>query len=217
MQDAKKIQDQVDEMVVRTDIKATILEEHKNLIATRKVAAERELMKMKFLREMFEIGGRLLEQREAQLRQAEQQPSAAAFEGLMGAKIELSRLEQQAKEKVISHDGAFAALLDMESTIQKEEAAAVARGRGLVTQGERLVQTAEEAAEASGEIEAVEQVTSAPAPSGDPQEVPGFLDSLEQVRDAEEPAQEAAEEDLAKEPMAAPQQKATKKRSRRKA
>ena len=216
MQDAKKIQKQVDEMVVRADVKAAVTQNHRQILTERKAETERELTKMKLILEMFGISQKLLDQRTEQFKQAEQQPPAVVFEGLAAAKIEFVRLEQQAREAVMRHDGAFAALNAMDETFRQEEMQATSRVRGLPQQGKKLVQMAESA---SGEIQAPQEAPEAPAAPAGQQEVPGFLDSMGGVEEAQE-AQEAPEPekgDSAKEPMGAPQQKATKKRSRRKA
>ena len=207
MQDAKKIREQVDEMTLRAEVKATVTQEHRQILVQRKTEIERELTKMKLLHEMFGISQRLLEQRAVQLQQAEQVPSAAVLEGLTAAKIELGRLEGQAKEAVMRHDGAFMALNAMDESLRQEEMQATSRARGLPVQGERLVQMAQSA---SGEIETPEAPQESPQPSSTSPKPPSFLDSLEEVDDDEE-------EVLAKEPMDAPQQTAPKKRSRRKA
>lgn len=201
-------------MALRAEVKASVTQNHRDLVAQRKVEAERELTKMKLLHEMFGISQKLLEQRVVQLQGAEQPPSAIVFEGLAAAKIEFGNLERQAIEAVMRHDGAFMALNAMDESLRQQEMQATARARGLPVQGEKLVQMAESV---SGEMEvppeesqeSPEEPQEAPQASGGQQDVPGFLDSL---GNAEEPPQEPA-----KKPMAVPKQRTTKKRSRRKA
>lgn len=184
MQDAKRVQEQVDEMALRAETKAGVAEDHRKIATERKELAERELTKFRLMHEIFTLGQQVLAQRKEGFANAEEPPSQAVRDGLDEAVKNMAALQEQSKEALLRNEGSFSAFSAFEETLKNEAVAATARVRGLAVQGERAVGVAESR---TGPPE--EQVLASST---------GFLDQLE---------------DSAKEPMGAPRQEAPKKGS----
>lgn len=143
MQDGKRVQEQVDEMALRAEMRALIAKDHRNVAAERKEATETELAKFKALSEVFTMGQELLAQRKKQLEEAETPPPSRIFDGLLEATRNLELLDRQAQDAILRHEGAFQAFSDFEENLNKEFLAATSRSRGMEVTGARAVAVAE--------------------------------------------------------------------------
>jgi len=128
---------------MRAEVRADVSEAHRKIATERKTLAERELVKFKFLLEIFTMGQSILDQRKKNLVEAEEPPTEVTLEGLDGALKNLEDLERQAQGAINRHEGAFHAFLAFEETLHQEFMTARSRARGLEVQGERAVKVAE--------------------------------------------------------------------------
>jgi hypothetical protein len=177
MQDAERLQEQVDELVAKAEVRAEVAKAHHEAVVTQRYAAKRDLAKFKFLGEVFTFGQNLLAQRRGTFASAEQPVEEHIIEGLEAALEELGRISRQAQEAAQRCDGSQMALKSLEDAFKDEEVQATSRARGLAVQGQRAVDVA---SGRTGELDVDTQV------------VPG-------------PGAETAEaQDFAKEPIASP-------------
>jgi len=186
MQDAGRVQEQMDEMVLRAQMRASVTKDHKKIATDRKAVAERELMKFRFMHEVFTMGEQILIQRRSQLTQADPVPGKAVFDGLEDAIQNLQGLQKQAQDAITRSDGAFQALSAFEQTLEQEAVEATARARGIEAQSQKAIAVAE-----TRPSEASETAQEPLEPRG----IPGFLERIEQLQEPE---------DSAKEPISAP-------------
>ncbi|UCG16534.1 MAG: hypothetical protein JSV19_00555 [Phycisphaerales bacterium] len=200
MQDVKRIQDQVDEIALKAEVRASVAEDHRQIALQRRDTAERELAKFRALHESFTVGEQLLLQRRQQLLAQEQPPGPPVLEGIVGAIEQLQNLQKQAQEMILKHEGAFMAFQAFEETFREQQVQATSRARGMEVQGARAVGVAERREEGEEASEATEEPPEATEePSPEPKSPKG-----------------ADGEDSAKEPIGRSRKKAGKKRSRRK-
>jgi hypothetical protein len=142
MQDAERLREQVGEMIAKAQAKADVASAHYELVAERKKAEERNLAKFKFLSEVFTFGENLMRQRRENLRQAEEKPGDAVFEGLDDTLLELERLMRQVQDASKVHEGSVKVLSGLEEAFREEKTQATSRARGLAVQGQRAVEVA---------------------------------------------------------------------------
>jgi len=192
MQDAERLQEQVDQMVDNAQAKADVAGAHHEKVVAQRHAANRELAKFKFLQEVFTLGQNLMNQRKATFLGSETVPESHILEGLDGALEELGRISRQSQDMILRFDGSQGALQSLEAAFLEEKIQATSRARGLAVTGQRAVDVA---ASRTGEIETPIEKTEMPLVSQAAEQVPGLVGSLQQPSEPE---------DSAKEPIAAP-------------
>lgn len=178
MQDAERLQEQVDEIITKAEARAEVAKSHHEAVVSQRHAANRELSKFKFLHEVFTFGHNLLNQRKtALLDNEEDPPEAHVVEGLDAALDELGRISRQAQDATHRFDGSQTALKSLEEAFREEQMHATSRARGLAVQGQRAVDVA---ASRTGEIaEDTETTTVSEKPAEAPAEA---LEAPEQPR-----------------------------------
>lgn len=142
MQDAERLQEQIDEMVAKAESRAEVAAEHLELVVKQKRDVARELAKFKFLQEVFTLGENLMKQRQASFLAADELPDPHVIEGLEGAVAELQRISRQASDAFHRNDGSHAALTSLEAAFRDEQTQGTARARGLAVQGQKAVDVA---------------------------------------------------------------------------
>ena len=190
MQDAERLQEHVDQVVVKAEAeaKADVSEAHHKTVVQQRHAANRELSKFKFLAEVFTLGENLLNQRKGVFRNRETPPEAYVIEGLEGALVELGRISRQAQDAIMRNDGSQSALHTLEEAFKQEQTQAAATARGLAVTGQRAVDAA---ASRVGELVAPPEGQGIPTAS----EGTALLDTLDKSFKAD---------GSAKEPIASP-------------
>lgn len=165
MQNSERIQEQVQEMRLRAEVRAAVAEDHVKLVAERRRMVERDLNRWKALRDGFTLAEQILGQRKAQAVQVQPPPSDVALEGFQSAIDEFGRLREQTRDMIAKNEGALASLASLEEVFKRTHVESVARARGLDVQGDRAVAVAESREQspqesASGEISAKEPISS---------------------------------------------------------
>ena len=138
MQDAAKIQEQIDHQTDHQDAKAALVSEQLVNVQKNKGMAEQELAKFRVLREGLNVGMGVLNQQFTQVK-AQEEPnpvSIVAFEGALG---HLEGLVKQADIAIAKNEGSFMAFSTMEQQYQQQIEAAIGRQRSLVAQGDKAV------------------------------------------------------------------------------
>jgi hypothetical protein len=142
MQDAKRLEEQVNEMTLKAEVRAAVAEDHRKMALQRRDTAERELAKFRSLHESFTVGEQLLLQRRQQLLNQDPQPGAPIFEGIVAATEQLQALQKQAQDMILKHEGAYQAFQVFEETFRQQGIEATSRGRGIEVQGQKAVDVA---------------------------------------------------------------------------
>jgi len=195
MQDAERLQEQVDEMVAKAETRAEVAKAHHEAVVKQRHVANRELSKFKFLNEVFTFGQDLLGQRREALLKEETAPEPHVLEGLAAAFDELGRISRQAQDATHRCDGSQAALSSLEEAFRNEEVQATSRARGLAVQGQRAVDVAASRGGTNEELEPEPEEKGVPTVAEAARKVPGLISSLQKKQ---------RDEDSAKEPIASP-------------
>jgi len=179
MQDADRLREQVDEMTTRAETRAAVTQDHRELVQERRTVAEREILKLRHMLDVFAMGERVLRQRKSDMEKQEESPSDLELGGLDDALTNLVNLGQQAQRAITHNEGASAALGALDQTFEQRAQEATARARGMAVQGPRAVGVAERR-EMSRAAQKASQDSEEPllASSGGVNSVSGFLDPL---------------------------------------
>lgn len=191
MQDAERLQEQIDEMVAKAEARAEVADAHHETVVRQRHGANRDLAKFKFLNEVFTFGQNLLGQRRGTLLSADEPPEAYVVEGLDAALDELGRISRQAQDAIQRCDGSQMALKSLEDAFGDEKVQATSRARGLAVQGQRAV----DVAAGRGEPEPESEQTGVPPVAEEARKVPGLIASIQKKQ---------RDGDSAKEPIASP-------------
>ena len=206
MQDAARIQEQIDYQTEHQKAAAALALEQLANVQRNKAMAEQELAKFRVLREGFNIAQGVLNQQLTQIR-AQEVPNQVSINAFVGALANLEGLMKQADIAIAKNEGSFMAFSTMEQQYQQQMVDAQARQRVLATQGGKAVELA---ARAGGEtVEAVEVGDTTVSVGATPSlEAPTIDASLEALIDAAA----AVGEDPVQEPIAAPKQTTSPKK-----
>lgn len=173
MQNADRVREQVSQLTEANEVKLEVSESHRALIAERKIAAERELMRFRALNESLLVAEKFLAQQRALLQEV---PNTAihVLEGVDGSLEEIRRLQRQAQDMMLKHDGAFAALGMLEEMLQQQIAQTTSRIRGLEAQGAKAI-VVDRVPTVTGEVSLMDQLSDADDandPIGSPKQKP---------------------------------------------
>jgi hypothetical protein len=156
MQEAKKIQEQIDSQVQHQEAKAAVMQEQLASVSRNKDMAEQELAKFRVLREGFNIASGVLGQQLVQVQQQESPNpvTVKAFEGAIGR---LGDLMTQADVAIAKNEGSFLAFQTMEQQMTAQMQQATARSQMVAQQGAKAVELAARAGVIQTEtVEAIE-------------------------------------------------------------
>lgn len=181
MQDAERLQEQIDEMVAKAEARAEVAQAHYETVVKQRQAAARELAKFQALNEVFTLGQNLMKQRKKSLLESEPPPDQTALEGIDAAIDELGRISRQALDAIQRFDGSQTALKSLEEAFHEEEVEATSRARGLAVQGQKAVDVA------SGRVGTLEETdtsveTGMPLVAEAAKKVPGLIESIQKKR-----------------------------------
>jgi len=179
MQDADRLREQVGEMATRAEARAAVAQDHRELVQERRAVAEREILKLRHMLDVFAMSERVLRQRKSEMQEQEEPPSELELGGLDDAITNVVNLGQQAQRAITHNEGASAALGALDQTFEQRAQEATARARGMAVQGSRAVGVAERR-EMSRAAQEASQGSQEPlvASSGGVSSVSGFLDPL---------------------------------------
>ena len=184
MQDAARIQEQIDYQTEHQKAKAAVAQEQLVNVTRNKLMAEQELAKFRVLREGFNVASGVMKQQLTQIR-AQTPPNPVSINAFEGALGHLEGLMKQADMAIAKNEGSFMAFTTMEQQFQQQAMEAVGRERALLAQGGNAVELASRVSAET--IEAVE--TGETMVSVDPPAAPKSLEDLLDAADAE-PTQE---------------------------
>lgn len=156
MQEAKKIQEQINSQVQHQEAKAAVMQEQLASVSRNKDMAEQELAKFRVLREGFNIASGVLGQQLVQVQQQESPNpvTVKAFEGAIGR---LGDLMTQADVAIAKNEGSFLAFQTMEQQMTAQMQQATARSQMVAQQGAKAVELAARAGVIQTEtVEAIE-------------------------------------------------------------
>lgn len=146
MQEAAKIQEQMDGMVQHQESKAGAATEQLKFVVANKQKAQEELAKFQVLREGLKAGAAFLTQQRTAM-QGQENVNPMTMIGFEGALVHLTGLMEQAGAGAAKNEGSFVAFSTMETQLVETIQQATARSRGLEVQSSKAVAVA-----AQGEI-----------------------------------------------------------------
>ena len=208
MQDAARIQDQIDYQTEHQKAAAALALEQLAGVQRNKAMAEQELAKFRVLREGFNVASGVMNQQLAQIK-AQEAPNPVSITAFEGALVHLEGLMKQADIAIAKNEGSHMAFSTMVQQYEKQMVDAQARQRVLATQGGNAVELA---SRAPGEsvVEAVEvgedTVAVGAIPDTTAPELDSSLDALVEAAAA------VGEEEPAPKPIAAPKKKPSSKK-----
>lgn len=181
MQDAKRIQEQVSEMIARAETHLGVAQEHLRRTEEKNAAVEIELTKFRLLTDSLVAAEQVLVQRRRSIESAGQNAPASALPGIDGALEMMRDLQRQGRENATRSEGKHQVLQQLLEELRQEVVAATSRTRGMLVQGDRAVELAQRSDQTpmSGEILTAE-------------DTPG----LSAVQASEEPSEEASIADM---------------------